>query len=152
MSQTISPTSLEMGRLSPGGETQAMNPEVIPPSNDDATRRRKSSCWRLVTACLLLAIIGFVIYDSQNNKVIEKMAFLFFDWVQENPVLGFGYVILVYAVATVCFFPGSLLTVGVAFTFRSAFDSFSEGLLISTVVRVVCAARVKDTYCEQSHP
>ena len=57
----------------------------------------------------------------------------FLTWVQDNKVLGPLLLILVYIFCTVCFIPGSILTLGAGWAFQQAYDSTGIALVIGTL-------------------
>jgi hypothetical protein len=109
----------------------------MPAGDDDATARphqhtRLRSCIFFVMGILL----ALVVFDSMKEKRIERTAASFFTWIESHPFLGVLAVILVYTAATICFVPGSVLTIGTGFAFRSAFDDFGKGLALSSLVSI----------------
>ncbi|EEC48922.1 predicted protein [Phaeodactylum tricornutum CCAP 1055/1] len=113
----------------------------MPAGDDDATARphqhtRLRSCIFFVMGILL----ALVVFDSMKEKRIERTAASFFTWIESHPFLGVLAVILVYTAATICFVPGSVLTIGTGFAFRSAFDDFGKGLALSSLAVFVGAS------------
>ena len=89
-----------------------------------------------VLAIGALSVI-LVTVDATTTRFLEQAVNSFVEWLALHPVAGVGAVILVYIVATVCFVPGSLITVGVGFAFGRAFDSVVVAVaLASTAVFV----------------
>jgi len=73
-----------------------------------------------------------VIIDSLGEQHVKRIITEFLNWVEENPGAGVGAFIGVYFVATVCFIPGSILTLGSGFVFANRFG-LGLGLLFSTL-------------------
>ena len=57
----------------------------------------------------------------------------FLTWVEESGVLGMFVFMLVYVIATVCFVPGLILTLGAGFIFTTVYGT-GLGIFIGTVV------------------
>jgi len=89
---------------------------------------------------VLVAFIIFVIVDSQTNNFVRDGIVSFLDWVEENVVGGVLVFIVVYFLATVCFVPGSILTLGAGFVFSAALDSLGWGILLGTAAVFVGAS------------
>lgn len=100
---------------------------------DDLRRTRI----RIVVVTIGALLVTLVTVDALTTRYLEQAITAFVEWLAQHPVAGVGAVILVYIIATVCFVPGSLITVGVGFAFGLAFDSvFVAVLLASTAVFV----------------
>jgi uncharacterized membrane protein YdjX (TVP38/TMEM64 family) len=87
---------------------------------------------KALIAFVLLALIGFVVYDSLTNKHIGAAISTFLEWIEDNPALGFFAFMLVYFVATILFVPGSLLTLGAGFVFANVFG-LGTGVLLGAM-------------------
>jgi len=68
---------------------------------------------------LLILIILAIVYRSEVSQAMQD----FLSWVEEHRVLGPVILILVYIVATVCFIPGAILTLGAGWAFQQAYGS-----------------------------
>jgi hypothetical protein len=86
-------------------------------SNNNATCRKRI----LIVAWLLC--IALVIVDTYTHKYLEHGVQAYLVWLSTHPLRGVLSVIGVYIIATVCFVPGSILTLGVGFAFRGAFGN-----------------------------
>jgi len=87
---------------------------------------------KILILILLLCVITFVIVDSFTGHHIIDGFNVFLDWIQENPYVGALSFVGVYIVATVCFMPGSVLTIGAGFVFGRVFG-IGRGLLLATL-------------------
>jgi uncharacterized membrane protein YdjX (TVP38/TMEM64 family) len=88
---------------------------------------------KLATIFALVVTIGYVIFDSLTSKHIPSVIGKLQDWIAENPEWGVFANALVYAIATVAFVPGSLLTVASGFAFASATNSPGLGTLLGSI-------------------
>jgi uncharacterized membrane protein YdjX (TVP38/TMEM64 family) len=95
------------------------HPQTTAPPEDSPTR---NNCpWgKILIAAILIGIVTFVIIDSLTNKYISIGFQEFLTWIESNLVAGVFAFIGVYFIATVCFVPGALLTLGSGFVFGSA--------------------------------
>ena len=75
---------------------------------------------KIVVATILIGIVTFVIIDSLTTSYISTGFEQFLGWIESNLVAGVFAFMAVYFIATVCFVPGSLLTLGSGFVFGSA--------------------------------
>lgn len=89
---------------------------------------------------LLVAVIIWVIVDSTGPHLIKSGLERFLVWVGNHPVEGCLAFAAVYAVTTVLFIPGALLTVGGAFVYGKAFG-LARGVLLCGLA-VFCGASV----------
>ena len=102
--------------------------ETIPHSNSNdsqaeaaaAPSKRKCPWGKIIIATILIGIVTFVIIDSLTNQHISTGFQEFLTWIESNLVAGVFAFMGVYFIATVCFVPGSLLTLGSGFVFGSA--------------------------------
>jgi len=108
--------------------------------NIDAIATRKSYPWgKIIVGLILLSIIIFVIVDSVTNKYVISGFQTFLEWVQDNLVAGVFAFMGVYFVATVCFIPGSILTLGSGFIFGKAIG-VGPGVALATLAVFVGAS------------
>lgn len=90
------------------------------PASDTSAVPHRFSKTKLLFASILLSIIIFVIVDSLTNRHIQSGFQTFLDWISDNVVDGVFAFMGVYFIATVCFVPGSILTLGSGFVFGKA--------------------------------
>lgn len=100
--------------------------------------RQPTACERsrwLAVFTVLLCTIVWVVSDLRKSEdsVVYQADLKFVAWLEHHPGLGVLAVVLVYIVATICFVPGSLLTIGTSFAFGRAFDSTIYATLLSSV-------------------
>jgi len=108
--------------------------------NIDAIATRKSYPWgKIIVGLILLSIIIFVIVDSVTNKYIISGFQTFLEWIEDNLVAGVFAFMGVYFVATVCFIPGSILTLGSGFIFGKAIG-LGPGVALATLAVFVGAS------------
>ncbi|CAB9506090.1 transmembrane protein 41A [Seminavis robusta] len=88
---------------------------------------------RVILGLLLVVALAAIALDYFTKRRIEKACLGFIHWVEVHPLLGVLAVICVYALATILFIPGAILTVGCGYAFRSAFDSTAKGVMFATV-------------------
>jgi len=101
-------------------------------NEEDPAAKKASLIKRLIIGLVLLALIVFVIIDSQTNNWVRSGIVAFLEWVENNVVAGvFGFMAL-YFFATIFFVPGSILTLGAGFVFSAALDSLGWGVLLGT--------------------
>jgi len=111
------------------------NDESTPPPNN------KNACYKkLAIILVLVGFIVFIIVDSLTNKYIRSGLLSFLEWFEENPVAGVFSFVLVYFVATVCFVPGTILTIGAGFVFAASSDSLWKGVALGTCAVFVGAS------------
>ena len=99
---------------------QYQRQELEEDHHPDHDRRRQ---WkRLSVLFVLLSTIGFVVIDSAagGNGIIKQSLISFLDWVEHHPIRGVILVSFVYAIATVLFVPGSILTLGAGYALGHA--------------------------------
>ncbi len=119
--------------------------------NDDHNRgifirqheERWSSVIRLMIAGLLVFALVFVVIDSLGNRHIESIIISFLTWVELHPHQGILAVIGVYILATILFVPGSILTLGAAYAFGSAYQNKVHGVIVASMVSVPTFSIVK---------
>ena len=125
------------GAAIPTNDDSSISMEIVSlqPTSDDQSNESSREWARRVVLVGLVILIGFVVYDSFHEKRVEQASKNFFSWVEGHPFLGVVAVVCAYIIATICFIPGSLLTIGTGFAFRSAFGSFAKGLVLASLVR-----------------
>lgn len=78
---------------------------------------------KILIFAALLALIIFVVVDTQTNNYVLNAILSFLNWIEENVVWGVLVFIFVYFLATIFFIPGSILTLGAGFVFSAALDN-----------------------------
>lgn len=123
-------------------DQQAVVAEESPASQTKCCRclppARKWPWGKLLIAAILIGVVTFVIVDSLTNKHISNGFQVFLTWIESNLVAGVFAFMGVYFIATVCFVPGSLLTLGSGFVFGSAVG-VGYGVLLASVAVLVGA-------------
>ena len=104
----------------------------------EAADERRQKRLRIAVVVIGAVLIALVTADAFTTQYLEQAVAAFVEWLAGHPAAGVLAVILVYIVATVCFVPGSVLTIGVGYAFGRAFDQhlFLGVLLASTAVFV----------------
>jgi len=105
-----------------------------------STTMSTSSIKKLILGLLLLGFIIFVIVDSLTNQYSRKILLQFLEWIEDNPILGVIAFIGVYFICTVCFIPGSILTLGAGFVFSASTSSLWTGVLLGTIAVFIGAS------------
>merc|ERR1711865_59309 len=95
---------------------------------------------KMILGLLLLGFIIFVIVDSLTNKYARDTILQFLEWIEENPTLGVVTFIGVYFICTICFIPGSILTLGAGFVFSASTSSLWTGVLLGTIAVFIGAS------------
>ena len=95
----------------------------------EANSRKK----KVLLGLILALILAGIALDYVTNRYIEHACVSFIHWVEAHPFLGIMAVIVVYALATILFIPGAILTVGCGYAFRTAFDSTVQGVFFASV-------------------
>lgn len=109
-------------------------------NNDDTTPSKRKCPWgKILVATILIGIVTFVIIDSLTTKYISTGFQEFLTWIESNLVAGVFAFMGVYFIATVCFVPGSLLTLGSGFVFGSAVG-VGNGVVLASVAVFVGAS------------
>jgi uncharacterized membrane protein YdjX (TVP38/TMEM64 family) len=129
----------------------AENSDVLSGENPDPAEQVPAappqfcaSRWRkyLVPALIGSALVGVIIYvivDSITAGNVRRALESYLGWIQLNPGPGTVSFALVYAVATVLFVPGSILTLGAGFVFAATFG-LGVGIFVGAVVVFVGAS------------
>jgi len=84
-----------------------------------------------IAICVVLVIV--IIIAIFNFTYIKEQFVNFLGWLELNPLLGAFLFMGLYIVATVCFIPGLILTMGSGFAFSQATGNILVGTLIGTV-------------------
>lgn len=103
--------------------------EVSPSNNGGRVKK-------ILIAVCILSIIIFAIVDSQTNQYIKTGFENFLDWTSSHLVGGAFALVAVYAIATVAFIPGAVLTIGSGFVYGNALGLGWGVALASAVVFV----------------
>ena len=107
-----------------------------PQGHGVATARKRLSVRKASVLALLVAFIIFLIVDYTSTRAVASTLEAFLDWVEQNVAVGAVTFAAVYAVCTVLFIPGSLLTLGAGYVFARA---VGQGAGIALGVLVVWA-------------
>lgn len=67
------------------------------------------------------SIIIFIIIDAITTNDIEHWLVNWIELVEKHVFTGILVIVIVYIIATICFVPGSVLTIGVGYAFSQAF-------------------------------
>ena len=116
-------------------ENQNPNHSFMPrTASNDAPKELKCQ-WKywwpriaILTAIILIAVLA-IIFSDQVSQVLSS----FLDWVRTHKLLGPLLLALVYILATVCFIPGSILTLGAGWAFQQAYQSTLTAVVIGTI-------------------
>ncbi|CAM9546850.1 unnamed protein product [Discosporangium mesarthrocarpum] len=89
---------------------------------------------------VLVALVAYVILDYSIPSLgfVADILKSFLSWVRDNPGLGFIAFAAVYVFTTVCFIPGSLLTLGAGLVFGSALGT-GLGVVVGSAAVLVGA-------------
>eukprot|EP00475_Leptophrys_vorax_P042919 TRINITY_DN8097_c0_g2_i1.p1 TRINITY_DN8097_c0_g2~~TRINITY_DN8097_c0_g2_i1.p1 ORF type:complete len:290 (-),score=53.02 TRINITY_DN8097_c0_g2_i1:74-943(-) len=85
--------------------------------------------WRVVALCLVICVV----LVGLNWSSVEHFLSAFLQWVARHPLLGSCSYVVVYALGSTVFVPGSILSLGAGFVFYRAFPNFT-GVLIGVGV------------------
>jgi len=111
--------------------------EPTEPGPPEQSRKEKIITW--VKIGIFIAIILFlIIFIAVESEMVGEWLEGFLTWVEDSGVLGMFVFMLVYVVATVCFVPGLILTLGAGFIFTTVYGT-GLGIFIGTVVVFVGA-------------
>ena len=123
----------------PPTNSSADNSNEEPQTETTAPPPKRKCPWgKIIIATILIGIVIFVIIDSLTNKKISTGFQQFLTWIESNLVAGVFAFMGVYFIATVCFVPGSLLTLGSGFVFGSAVG-VGYGVVLASVAVFVGA-------------
>mmetsp|Transcript_9198 Transcript_9198/g.15428 ORF Transcript_9198/g.15428 Transcript_9198/m.15428 type:complete len:246 (+) Transcript_9198:3-740(+) len=95
--------------------------------------------FRVIVLLIICGSLIFIIIDSLTGHQVEQLCLGFLSWVQRHPSMGVLAVIVVYAVATVLFVPGSVLTIGAGFAFGASFNDTAKGVALASLAVFVGA-------------
>jgi len=90
---------------------------------------RRTKKIRYLVLGTLVVLITIALIERDRVKEIIR---IFLIWVEAHPALGVVAFILLYALATVLFVPGALLTIGCGYTFGSVFG-VGKGVILASV-------------------
>lgn len=103
------------------------------------TVKHNTAC--LTTAVSYLCLVLFSL-DALRNAQVPGLGFvagvlkIFLEWVEDNPGQGAVAFASVYVFTTVCFIPGSLLTLGAGLVFGRALGT-GLGVLVGSIAVLV---------------
>jgi uncharacterized membrane protein YdjX (TVP38/TMEM64 family) len=95
--------------------------EATPPKDELPLSNHTHRIKKLFIAIPIISIILFAIIDSQTNQYIQTGFESFLIWISAHLIAGIFALTAVYAIATVTFIPGSILTIGSGFVYGNAF-------------------------------
>jgi len=122
------------------GEEEDSNNSKSNNNTQKCTTLPTCSIKKMILGLLLLGFIIFVIVDSLTNKYTRDAILQFLEWIEENPTLGVVAFIGVYFICTICFIPGSILTLGAGFVFSASTSSLWTGVLLGTIAVFIGAS------------
>lgn len=132
---TNSYLAVEDGNDEPNDTVDPENENRNNSTNDEDEPPNKNACLKkILVGVILLALIVFVTVDSLTNQWIRDGIIDFLEWIENNLVAGIFGFMAVYFVATICFVPGSILTLGAGFVFSASLDSLWLGVAVGTAV------------------
>ena len=111
---------------------------LLPPPS--ATPPRRCCSPSVIVFSTLFLLILLVAVDAFTTKYTESFINATLDWIEANPAWGVGVYAALYAVATVLFVPGSLLTLGAGFAFSAASGSAELGTVLGSASVLVGAS------------
>lgn len=94
---------------------------------------------KVLIAICILSVIIYAIVDSQTNQYIKTGFENFLDWTSTHLVGGAFALVAVYAIATVAFVPGAVLTIGSGFVYGNALG-LGWGVAVASAVVFVGAS------------
>jgi len=109
-------------------------------TDDEKPTDRSACCKKIAVGLVLLGLIVFVIVDSMTNMYVRNGILDFLEWIENNTIAGVLCFVAVYFLATICFVPGSILTLGAGFVFSASLDSLGKGVALGTVAVFVGAS------------
>lgn len=135
----LSPVAMEEGiaRVDVNGDganNDTTDETTTTAEDQDKTPTDRFACYKKsAVGVILLGLIVFVIVDSLTNQYVRNGILDFLEWIENNIVAGVFSFMAVYFFATICFVPGSILTLGAGFVFSASFDSLWTGVLLGTI-------------------
>eukprot|EP00357_Protocruzia_adherens_P003189 CAMPEP_0114989224 /NCGR_PEP_ID=MMETSP0216-20121206/10074_1 /TAXON_ID=223996 /ORGANISM="Protocruzia adherens, Strain Boccale" /LENGTH=308 /DNA_ID=CAMNT_0002352169 /DNA_START=650 /DNA_END=1576 /DNA_ORIENTATION=+ len=81
----------------------------------------------------LCVIIGLFTFFIIRRDLVADVGTDFIDWLAGAGIWGPVVLILVYIVATLCFVPGLILTVGAGYAFTQAYNSIVLGIVVGSI-------------------
>jgi uncharacterized membrane protein YdjX (TVP38/TMEM64 family) len=82
---------------------------------------------RIIIAFVLLITVTLVI---AYRKPIEVVLEVFLEWIRDHPYEGPLVLSLAYIIATVCWIPGSILTLGAGWAFNLAYQNLAIAVAV----------------------
>jgi uncharacterized membrane protein YdjX (TVP38/TMEM64 family) len=128
-----SPAAMEEGTAE-AEDDGANNETADETTEEDEKPTDRYGCYKKsAVGLILLGLIVFVIVDSMTNQYVRGSIVEFLEWIENNIVAGVFSFMAVYFFATICFVPGSILTLGAGFVFSASIDSLWTGVLLGTI-------------------
>jgi len=119
-----------------------LNEETLPPndtfssgpsSNNSNNNNAKRNIRYLVLITLSILLVLVIIDLSTSSQHIQHWLKELLSWMEFHPYAGVLVFILVYALCTVLFIPGAILTIGCGFTFGYVYDtSLTKAVIIAS--------------------
>lgn len=104
---------------------QVENLDQIQPAEVKEEEEPKKCDWVgwIIRIAIVVLLIGFIIWIIVDSKRVTDGFESFIDFLRDNPVLAPFILIMVYAIATIVFLPGLILTLGAGFAFNEAYGN-----------------------------
>lgn len=92
-----------------------------------------------VIIIIIISLILFVIIDTLTTQDVEQLLMNWIQLIEKHLFFGIIIIILVYIIATLCFIPGSVLTIGVGYAYSQAYPySPALAIIFASIVRILC--------------
>ena len=146
------PFSIHRGDFTSASNTSASisrneHHSVVATTTEEDEHEQQNTKIQRVVVCFMTFLIAAVTYDAFTARRLEAGVTEFVAWLTVHPYAGVLAVIVVYIVATVCFVPGSVLTIGVGYAFGRAFaDHLTIGVALASL-SVFCGASAGSISC-----
>ena len=112
--------------LAEGVENIAPNEEG---ENEEQPKKKCDWVGWIIRIVIVLCLIGIAVWAIVDNERVSDGFEEFIDFLRDNPILAPFILIVVYAIATVLFLPGLILTLGAGFAFNEAYGNVGGKLV-----------------------